>query len=238
MREPLTTVDVVGTWAGLRPLVKAAATGRTADLSRNHKVLVQPSGVVTITGGKLTTYREMAQDTVDAIVEHLGDLPRAARRCRTADLPLRGAGEPTTTSEHLADRYGDEARVLEAMIEAHPELDLGAPLVQGLPYRRAEALYAVRHEMATTVDDVLSRRTRARLQARDASAAAAPSVAALMADDLGWSVEETARQAQSYADSVAHERSTPGLAETPLRAGEQSDHEGGPLLPDAQDRSA
>src|SRR3546814_2388542 len=80
----LTTADVVGTGAGLRPLVKAAATGRTADLSRRHSVVVRDSGVVTVTGGKLTTYREMAQDTVDAVVEHLGDLPRTARRCRTA----------------------------------------------------------------------------------------------------------------------------------------------------------
>lgn len=238
VREPLSPEDVVGTWAGLRPLVKAAATGRTADLSRNHKVLVQPSGVITITGGKLTTYREMAEDTVDALVEHLPDLPRAARRCRTADLPLRGAGEPTSDSTHLADRFGSEARVLEAMIQAHPELDLGAPLVEGLPYLRVDALYAVRHEMATTVDDVLSRRTRARLQARDASAAAAPSVAALMATDLGWSVDEAARQAQAYIASVALERSAPGLPETPLPASERSAHEAGPSVPDPEDGPA
>src|SRR3546814_8683112 len=112
------TADVVGTWAGLRPLVKAAATGRTADLSRRHSVVVRDSGVVTVTGGKLTTYREMAQDTVDAVVEHLGDLPRTARRCRTAKLPLRGAGRQRSSTPsdadpltiHLADRYGDEAR--------------------------------------------------------------------------------------------------------------------------------
>src|SRR5690606_11117222 len=99
VREPLTTADVVGTWAGLRPLVKAATTGRTADLSRRHSVVVRDSGVVTVTGGKLTTYREMAQDTVDAVVEHLGDLPRTARRCRTARLPLRGAGPQSSASD-------------------------------------------------------------------------------------------------------------------------------------------
>jgi glycerol-3-phosphate dehydrogenase len=246
VREPLTAADVVGTWAGLRPLVKAAATGRTADLSRNHKVLVQPSGVVTITGGKLTTYREMAEDTVDELVGHLADLPRSARRCRTADLPLRGAGTPTTSSTHLADRYGSEARVLEAMIDAHPELRLDEPLVEGLPYLRAEALYAVRHEMAMTIDDVLSRRTRARLQARDASAAAATGVAALIADDLGWSAEEATRQAEAYVASVEHERVTPGLPETPLPWSERSAFEAGATVPagpnaaddDATDRSA
>ena len=221
VREPLSEADVVGTWAGLRPLVKAATSGRTADLSRNHKVLVQDSGVVTITGGKLTTYREMAEDTVDALVDHLGDLPRSARRCRTAKLALRGAegisseldgsGGPAT---HLVDRYGSEARVLEAMIEADPTL--GDPLVEGLPYARAEALYAVRHEMATTVDDVLARRTRARLQARDASAAAAPAVARLIAPELGWSAEEAERQAAAYVAAVDAERAAPGLPETHL----------------------
>ena len=91
MREPLSEADVVGTWAGLRPLVKAATSGRTADLSRRHTVNRSPSGVVTVTGGKLTTYREMAEDTVDELVEHLDGLPRSARRSRTAKLKVRGA---------------------------------------------------------------------------------------------------------------------------------------------------
>ena len=215
VREPLRAEDVVGTWAGLRPLVKAASSGRTADLSRRHKVLVTDSGVVSITGGKLTTYREMAEDTVEAVLEHLGDAPRSTRRCRTRRLVLRGGdGAPEGTSTHLAGRYGSEARVLAAMIDADPAL--GEPLVEGLPYLRAEALYAVRHEMAGSVDDVLARRTRARLQARDASAAAAAAVAELIADDLGWSAEEQARQAAAYNALVDAERSTPGLPETDL----------------------
>ena len=215
VREPLTEADVVGTWAGLRPLVKAATTGRTADLSRKHKVLVGDSGVVTITGGKLTTYRERAEDTVDVLVRQLGDLPRSARRSRTASMHLRGAEDaPDAESGHLAGRYGSEARVLRAMIDA--DASLAAPLVPGLPYLRAEARYAVRHEMAATVDDVLSRRTRARLQARDASAAAAAEVAHLVAGDLGWSDEEAQRQADAYVASVAAERAAPGLPETAL----------------------
>ena len=215
VREPLREADVVGTWAGLRPLVKAASSGRTADLSRRHKVLVTASGVVTITGGKLTTYREMAEDTVEAVLEHRGDAPRSTRRCRTRKLVLRGGdGAPAGASTHLAGRYGSEARVLLAMIDADPSL--AEPLVEGLPYVRAEALYAVRHEMARSVDDVLARRTRARLQARDASAAAAPAVAALVADDLGWSPDEQARQVAAYTALVDAERASPGLPVTDL----------------------
>src|SRR3546814_1925377 len=96
-----------------------------------------------------------------------------------------------------------------AMIEADPSL--GEPFVAGLPYCRAEALYAVRHEMATTVDDVLSRRTRARLQARDASASAASEVARLIAGDLGWSTEESQHQADASVALVEAERAAPGL---------------------------
>ena len=161
---------------GLRPLVKAPSSGRTADLSRRHKVLVSDSGMVSVTGGKLTTYREMAEDTVEAV---RASTSTTCRRSAQAVPHPHGCGcwAPATcrprSRTHLAGRYGSEARVLAAMIEADP--DLGAPLVDGLPYLRAEALYAVRHEMARSVDDVLARRTRARLQARDASAAAARS---------------------------------------------------------------
>ena len=213
VREPLTEADVVGTWAGLRPLVKAASSGRTADLSRRHKVTRSESGVVTVTGGKLTTYREMAEDTVDEVVDHLPGLPRSAGRCRTARLRLRGAADTDAKAvglaRHLADRYGREAADVEALIRADPSL--GEPLVAGLPYVRAEAVHAVRHEMAMTIDDVLSRRTRARLQARDASALAAPAVGALLAAELGWSEEETERQVADYVASVDAEREAPGL---------------------------
>ena len=215
VREPLSVTDVVGTWAGLRPLVKAATTGRTADLSRRHKVLVSDTGVVSIMGGKLTTYREMAQDTVEAVLDHLADVPRSAKRCRTRRLVLRGGGAtPAGTSAHLAGRFGSEAAVVAALIDADPSLS--EPLVDGLPYLRAEAIYAVRHEMATTVDDVLARRTRARLQARDASSVAAPAVAELMAAELGWSAEEANRQASAYVALVDAERSAPSLPQTDL----------------------
>ncbi len=216
----ITRDDIVGTWAGLRPLVKSGATGKTADLSRRHKVNSSPSGVVTITGGKLTTYREMAADTVDAVVDHLGDsVTGLARRSRTKKLKLRGAKgyEELAASDDsflsgLADRYGGEAATVAALAEHDPSLR--EPLVAGLPYLRAEAVYAVRHEMARSVDDVLSRRTRARLLARDASAAAADDVAALIAGPLGLTEAEAAAQAADYRAALEAERTDAGLPET------------------------
>ncbi len=166
----LSPSDVTGTWAGLRPLVdRAQAQGsRTADLSRRHLVEVSPTGLVTVTGGKLTTFRRMAADAVDRCVEQLPDTP--AGRSRTSRLRLIGArysgghaltGLPPGAAEHLRRRYGGQARTVAAMVAADP--GLGAPLVDGLPYLRAEAAYGYRHEMALTVEDVLARRTRARL---------------------------------------------------------------------------
>jgi glycerol-3-phosphate dehydrogenase len=219
--EPLDESDVIGTWAGLRPLVSDAGSSRTADLSRRHRVLTSGSGMVTVTGGKLTTYREMAEDAVDAAIRVIGDpLPRRAGRSRTRRLRLRGAEgweQARDTDRHLAERYGGESGVLEAMIAADPTLR--EPLVPGLPYRRAEALYAVRYEMATTLDDVLSRRTRARLRNRDATAAAADEVAALVAGELGWSDAERAAQVADYRAAAARERQVPGLPEIAAMAG-------------------
>ncbi|MBU6330685.1 MAG: glycerol-3-phosphate dehydrogenase/oxidase [Acidobacteria bacterium] len=228
----ITVDDIVGTWAGLRPLVAdPEASGRTADLSRRHKVSASVSGVVTITGGKLTTYREMAADTIDEIVDHVIDdatRRRVHRRSTTKRLRLHGAegyeelmASADTTSplggevvRHLADRYGGDARVVLALAESDP--DLAAPLVPGLPYLRAEAVFGVRHEMARTLDDVLSRRTRARLLGRDDSAAAARSVATLIAADLGWDGAEIDRQVAAYLALVDAERTVPGLPEVAL----------------------
>jgi len=144
-----------------------------------------------------------------------------ARRSRTKKLKLRGAeGYDALTTDadpvvkHLADRYGGEAKTVLALAEADPSLR--SPLVSGLPYIRAEAVYAVRYEMARTVDDVLSRRTRARLLARDASAAAANDVAALIAPFLGLNDHEAAQQAAHYREATRRERTSAELPETVL----------------------
>jgi glycerol-3-phosphate dehydrogenase len=226
--EPLKEDDVLGTWAGLRPLVRDAKSEKTADLSRRHAVGRSASGVVTVTGGKLTTYRKMAADSVDEVVAALGHGGRnRMRRSRTKNLALHGAhgtdelrapgaaarlGTSDAVLEHLVGRYGGDARTLLAMVAAQPAL--GEPLVPTLPYLKAEALYAARYEMATTVDDVLARRTRARLLARDASADAALDVARLLATELGWSDADAEAQAASYRAAVADERAAGGLHET------------------------
>ena len=207
----LSPKDVLGTWAGLRPLVRTASSERTADLSRRHAVTRSPSGLISVTGGKLTTYRRMAADTVDSVTAALG----RGGRCRTSRLRLRGAeGWEAVDDEHLAGRYGGEARIVQAMIAADP--DLGRPLVPTLPYLRAEAVYAARYEMAQTLEDILGRRTRALLLARDTSAAAAADVGALVGPELGWSAEETVRQVDEYQRLVAAERQSAALPETVL----------------------
>jgi glycerol-3-phosphate dehydrogenase len=229
--ETITLDDIVGTWAGLRPLVKAADSGRTADLSRKHKVARSRSGLVTITGGKLTTYREMAADTVDEIVADVLTLRPGATQVGhsvTKHLRLRGAAGfetldttgaayPSISDElrtHLGGRYGGEARVLMAAIEDDPAL--GEPVVAGLPYVRAEVEFAVRHEMAGSVDDVLSRRTRARLFGRDDSADAAALVAELIGPELGWTAQDATASVEVYRAALLHERESAQLPETHL----------------------
>ena len=197
----LTTADITGTWAGLRPLVKAAASERTADLSRRHQVKASASGVISVTGGKLTTYRKMAADTVDLAVRELG---RGPRRSPTKHLRIHGAEGAGDLDDHLVSRHGSEASLVRGLIAEDPSL--GQPLVPGLPYLRAEAVWAVREEMACTLEDVLARRTRAQLKSREATAGAVEEVAALVAPLLGWSPDETATQIATYRGLLERER--------------------------------
>ncbi|MFM2183210.1 MAG: hypothetical protein RJB61_1504 [Actinomycetota bacterium] len=201
----VTADDITGVWAGLRPLVKAASSGRTADLSRRHKVTPSPGGVVTVTGGKLTTYREMAEDTVDAVLRYLG---RSAR-CRTRRLPLHGAqgfAEPAAGDPmaHLAHRYGSSSAEVQALIARSPAL--AEHLIDGLPFVAAEAVYAVTDEMATTLDDVLTRRIPARLFERSQAERAARRTADLIAPLLGWDSAETERQVADFLERCAAEQ--------------------------------
>ena len=207
----ITADDIVGTWAGLRPLVMDETNAKTADLSRHHKVRTSASGIISISGGKLTTYRKMAQDTVDAISSAAGK----STKCRTKKLALHGAtGESiektdSSLATHLRSRFGNDAAAIMALIDDDPSL--GEPLVEGLPYVRAEAIYAVRHEMATTLGDVLDRRTRARLLARDAAVANAQRTAELMAPELGWTADDVARQVAAFKADVRHEVTSCGF---------------------------
>ena len=215
----VTADDIIGVWAGLRPLVKAASTGRTADLSRRHNLHESTSGVLTITGGKLTTYREMAEHTVDAAVRRLG----VKARCRTKTLKLLGAGRRSkpdgSQQSNLLHRYGTLASEVTALTAANPSL--AEPLIPGMAHVRAEAVYAVRHEMALTLDDVLTRRTRARLFDRPATMAAAPAVAALLAGELGWDAAETQRQVAEFL-AFCDEEVVAGRTASPSAAGAAS----------------
>ncbi|MFM7617972.1 MAG: glycerol-3-phosphate dehydrogenase/oxidase [Actinomycetes bacterium] len=217
MREPLTHADVTGVWAGLRPLIAGGSVGdKTKDLSRKHGVRTSPGGVTTITGGKLTTYRRMAADTVDAVAARLD----VKAKSRTKKLRLLGAEGSQPSDEHLQSRYGSLGADVLAL--AHGDADLAAPLIPGLPYLRAEAVYAIREEMARTLADVLERRTRARIIARDASLAAAPSVAALMARELDWDAARTEAEVAAYAASIAHERTVSALPESAIGGAESA----------------
>lgn len=172
--------DVVGAFAGLRPLLDTRdSEGRTADISRRHAVLTSPDGIVTVVGGKLTTYRRMAQDAVDAAVAARG---LTAGPCRTASLPLVGAAAPRTLAgldvpPRLVQRYGTEAAAVHALGVEDPAL--AGPVVPGHPVTGAELLWAVRHEGALDAADLLDRRTRIGLVPEDRALAEAAAREAL-----------------------------------------------------------
>ena len=225
----LTRHDVTGVWAGLRPLLAPAAghhmSERTADMSRRHTVRVSEGGMVTVTGGKLTTYRHMAEDTVDAVVRRLGPLaPASAHRCPTRRLRLRGAaGLADLQGPGVADGFGLDEPTFAALLGRHGdavpdvlamagnERDLLRPLVPGLPHLRVEALWAVRREMACTVDDVLSRRTRAVLRQARGSADMSDGLAALLAPEWGRSPSDADAEALSFVDRVRRDLVRAGL---------------------------
>jgi glycerol-3-phosphate dehydrogenase len=161
LARPLTRDDVVGTYAGLRPLVESDAE-KSADLSRKHAVIRSGGGLVSIVGGKLTTYRKMAEDAVDAAVD-AGGLTNVAGRCRTKDLPLVGAAPrdalaAVAAPRRLVDRHGTLAPDVLALAGGDPQLL--APLLPGLDVLAVEVLYAVEYEGALDAGDVLDRRTR------------------------------------------------------------------------------
>ena len=171
VEEPIRRDEVVAVYAGLRPLV-ARSGGRTADLSRRHVVRVD-GNIVTLAGGKLTTYRVSSADAVDALARAgLASLPPS----RTRTLPLAGARANARTA--LEHRFGTDAEAVLALARAE---SLAAPLVPELPYLEAEVVWAAREELALTVDDVLERRTRLSTELRDGGASLRPRIEELLA---------------------------------------------------------
>jgi glycerol-3-phosphate dehydrogenase len=168
LARPLETEDIGGTFAGLRPLVAGGRSSGSADLSRRHLITRDSSGVLTITGGKLTTYRAMAEEAVDRVLSILG----RSVACRTRQLPLVGAATPQRLARLDADpwlvaRYGTESETV--VTEGGP--DGAERIVPHLPVTVAELRYAVRHELALGVADLLDRRTRIGLVPEDRAAA-------------------------------------------------------------------
>ena len=221
LQTKLTKADVISSWAGYRPLIStAAANGATSKLSRTHVVHDGPAGMITITGGKLTTYRRMAQDTLDHLTKRNG----TPITHPTQDLLLDGAqgrAEADAAVDVEAKRYGwntdTVSRIKEYGSEACRILDVcgeNAALVQrivpDLPYTFAEVVYACRYEMALTLDDMITRRLHLNFEDWTRGVAPAPAIAKVMAQELGWSEAEAAEQVTRYRASVAQEQAASG----------------------------
>ena len=190
--------DVLSVFAGIRPLVRATGVASTASLSRDHVVHIDRSGLVTICGGKWTTYRHMAEDCVDQAAT-LAQLPD--RPCVTSHLSIHGFHAETKQLGPLAV-YGSDAYEICKLIEI--DATLAEPLHAALPYVKAEIVWAVRHEMARTVEDVLARRTRSLFLNARAALAMAPVVADLMASELNWGEDAKARQLGAFRDVASN----------------------------------
>jgi glycerol-3-phosphate dehydrogenase len=216
LTRPVTTDQILGVYAGLRPLL-AGESDQTSRLSREHAVVTPVPGLVLVAGGKYTTYRVMAEDAVDAAVAGLPGVPAS----RTAHLPLvgahrwtevrdaaaalaAGAGLPEAAVERLLHRHGDRTPDVLALAAGDPELALPLP---GAPdYLAAEVVHAVTAEGALHLDDVLTRRTRISIETSHRGVETAPRVAALMRRELGWDEERTEREVAHYTARVAAER--------------------------------
>ena len=189
--------DVLSVFAGLRPLVRKGAsnkTNKTAAISRDHFIEASASGLITITGGKWTTCRKMAEDVIN-VAEKSAGLP--ARLCVTRNLPLKGAIQECSAIAHLSV-YGSEAEQILQLSQREPQLN--QLLHEKLPYLRAEVIWQVREEMARTVEDVLARRTHALLLDARASINVADDVAELMGRELGWNAGQCSQSAHSFRE--------------------------------------
>ncbi|WP_032408378.1 glycerol-3-phosphate dehydrogenase/oxidase [Rhodococcoides fascians] len=217
LADPLDRADVVGVYAGLRPLLFGESDS-TSTLSREHAVSSPVRGLTVIAGGKYTTYRVMAKDAVDAAVH---GLERTVPKCVTENIPLVGAdgylgaynsrnltaertGMRVSRVEHLLGRYGTLMGEVLDLIDADPEL--GKPLDSAPEYLKAEVVYAASHEGAQHLEDILTRRTRISIEVPDRGEAAAEEVARLVAPILGWDDQHRAEEIEHYRLRVLAER--------------------------------
>ena len=192
LSKPPTRQDVLSVYVGIRPLVRSGDATSTATLSRDHTIHIDGSGLLTITGGKWTTYRNMAEDCVNQAAE-LAQLPE--RPCATKHLNIHGFHGTASRFGTLAV-YGSDALGIQDLMQAEP--GLRTPLHPSLPYCGAEVVWATRFEMARSVEDVLARRTRALFLNAGAALAMAPRVAELMAGELGRNDEWQRAQVRAF----------------------------------------
>lgn len=189
--------DILSIYAGQRPLIRANGKS-TAALSRDHVISVSKSGLVSIAGGKWTTYRKMAEDVINKAIS-VGDLP--VRSCITTDLRLQGYQKGLDLSEHWS-LYGADAIEIKKLIRKSKKLK--RVIAPGFPYTHAEVIWAARHEMARSVEDVLARRTRILFLDAKAAIAAAPAVAHLLALELKKSSSWQKKQIREFARVAKH----------------------------------
>jgi glycerol-3-phosphate dehydrogenase len=194
LSRPPQRSDILSVYVGIRPLVKpaGAGAGKTASLSRDHTIHIDPSGLLTITGGKWTTYRHMAEDAVNHAIT-LADLPDVP--CVTADMPIHGFHADAASLGDLAV-YGTDAAAISSLAHAQPEM--ARRLHPALPIIAAQVVWAARAEMARTVEDVLARRTRALFLNASAAIDMAPAVAHLLGEELDRDAAWRTRQVESF----------------------------------------
>jgi glycerol-3-phosphate dehydrogenase len=197
LSRPPKREDILSIYAGIRPLVKAPGNSKTSSLSRDHTIHIDDSGLLTIVGGKWTTYRHMAEDCVNHAI-NLGDLKDVP--CDTANLPIHGYHQNPESLGSLAV-YGSDAVEIRALADADPEL--AKQLHPELPYIAAEVVWAARNEMARTLEDVLARRTRALFLNAAAAITVAPQVARILARELKRDQTWVRRQAESFTSLAA-----------------------------------
>ncbi|HVI49528.1 MAG TPA: glycerol-3-phosphate dehydrogenase/oxidase [Chitinophaga sp.] len=203
LNRPPVREDVLSVFAGLRPLAAPQKeTGSTKEISRSHKILVASSGLITITGGKWTTFRRMAEDTVEQAIKTGG---MTAAPCKTKNLRIHGYIKQPSAAAPLGV-YGSDAPLIQALAGDQP--GLAQPLHHRLPYIKAQVIWAVRNEMARTVEDTLARRLRALFLDAQAAIDMAPQVAALMAAELGrdeqWQREQVTAFNKIAANYLLH----------------------------------
>lgn len=216
----LDTTDVISAWAGLRPLISDANAKDTTKVSRKEEIIETPDGLISIGGGKLTTYRLMAEKGIDLALNRLG---KSDGETKTTEVPISGgqmsrldleqtarqiAGHfnlPTETTRHLVFSYGSNFDALVRLMLDDEQLR--ERLTDGLPHVKAEVVYAARHEMAVCLTDVLTRRMRLAMLAGEASLECAPIAARLMAKELGWDEAEIKRQLDVFAAEFGREYS-------------------------------